>query len=389
MKNKIDISNCKIIDGHCHPFFESTKKLEQGQFIEKAANLFALGITTESQRQALLVLKQMLHELSQFLSCTSDTKDVIKTRNNQSADFREYLKNLYDDVKINTMVVDDGFSEVQVTSTLPHVEFEEFREFVPVKVARVKRIEPLILSSVKKSSSFEDMMVDYSTSLKKAVKEEKCVAFKSIIAYRTGLDIQKTSEDEAMKDFTSYKNGMFFPWLGGLGKTLRDFLICHTFKKSVELNVPVQIHTGLGDADIVVEKCNPVLMLDILKDEEVQHAKIVLLHGGYPYGTEAAWLTSIFPNVYLDVSLYPYNVGSGIQRRIMEILEMGCISKIIYGSDGAELPELHWLGAKMFKKGLSMALDNLIDFGTLRENEAYKVAESILSQNAEGLYNLR
>jgi hypothetical protein len=50
-------------------------------------------------------------------------------------------------------------------------------------------------------------------------------------------------------------------------KVVRDFLTCRGIETSIKLNVPVQIHTGIGESPIInVQKCNPICLYDLLKD---------------------------------------------------------------------------------------------------------------------------
>jgi predicted TIM-barrel fold metal-dependent hydrolase len=286
-------------------------------------------------------------------------------------------------------MVDDGYSEISVKHPMPEVEIDDFRKLVPCKILRVTRLEPLIKTTLDESSKFEEFLDEFQTSLKHVVKKRGAVAFKILIAYRTGLDIQKASETDAKKSFKKYKTAPLKAKLQpGLNiKPLRDYLVWLSVKNSIKLNVPVFFHTGIGDADIVLEKCNPTNMFNFLKDEDVRKATIVLTHTGYPYASEAGWLCSIFPNVYCDISVYTPFTHASMPRRIIEILELAQVSKVLYGSDAFEIPEVHWLSVKIAKKAMSKAFEGLIKFGTLDEDETYKAAKMILSENIKRLLN--
>ena len=115
---------------------------------------------------------------------------------------------------------------------------------------------------------------------------------------------------------------------------------------------------------------------------------MVLVHGGYPYTSEAAYLTNAFPNVYMDLSIiFPFACG-GASSRLLEILELAPVSKVLYGSDGFTIPELHWVSAKVGKDILGEVLERLVKLEVLDEDEAYESASMILSENARRLYKL-
>jgi len=123
-------------------------------------------------------------------------------------------------------------------------------------------------------------------------------------------------------------------------KKLRDFLIIKAMELSIDLNVPMQVHTGVGDYDIVLDECDPALMYELLKDEKLRHATVVLVHSGFPNNQNAAFMASALPNVFLDFSLTIPFLNPASHERLLEILEIAPSSKIMYASDGFNLPEL-------------------------------------------------
>jgi predicted TIM-barrel fold metal-dependent hydrolase len=381
---EIDLKDYSVIDVHCHPFGEATRIID----VEEFAGLVSFGDVLNAKN--LLLYKQIIRELSQYLSSPPTPKAVVEVRNTRSMDYPRYLEELFSDVKLKGMIVDDGYSEITVEKAIPKIEIDEFKKFVPIDVYRVTRLEPLIKDCLDTSTNFTDLMNDFTTILEEAVKKKGAVGFKSVTAYRTGLNILKIQETEAKRDFKKYKeahsDSLLDPHFDI--KRLRDYLFYHTVMKCIDLDVPFQVHTGIGDVDIVAKACNPIGLFDFLKLEEVRRAKIVLTHSGYPYAQEAAWLTNVFPNVYLDLSIYTPFTFVNVARRVLDILEMAPMNKIFYASDAFKIPELHWVSVKLLKRALSKALEELIGFNTVDEDDAYTIAKSILSDNAEKLYGL-
>ena len=131
-----------------------------------------------------------------------------------------------------------------------------------------------------------------------------------------------------------------------------------------------------------------MLLGELLKDENLRKAKVILLHGSYPYTAEGAWMAHFFPNVYLDASILFFTHHRSAVKKVEEALEMAPYSKLLYSSDGGVLPETHWFSALNAKRAMSVVLDHLVSAETLTENEARNLAEMFFHKNAEKLFRL-
>jgi predicted TIM-barrel fold metal-dependent hydrolase len=338
--------------------------------------------------QNLALHKRMMRELSRLLDCSPDPRDIVRARNRRSASYPEYIREIFADAKIDGLNVDDGYSELAVRLAIPSVDLDAFRKYVPSKVWRTTRVEPLFQKSLDGASSLSQMESDFMSSLENAVRGLGAVCFKSVVAYRSGLRVQKTDYEAAKRDFDRYKAAKTSEIVKGERalRNLRNYMLWNAIRKSMELDVPFLFHTGVGDQDIVLEDCNPARLWNMLTDEELRHAKIVLVHVGYPYVSEAAFLTAVLPNVFLDLSvLVP--LAQVNPTRIAEVLELAPLTKVMYASD-VHLPDMYWLSATIGKSMLSQALTQIVDTGALTEDEAYKAARLILTDNAKALYKL-
>ena len=99
-------------------------------------------------------------------------------------------------------------------------------------------------------------------------------------------------------------------------------------------------------------------------------------------------MAHVLPRVYCDISEGIPFAGNAARRIISETLEMAPFSKVVYGSDGYGAPEINYTGAKLAKRALGQALQELLDDGVLSEVEARQAAGMILSENARRLYKL-
>jgi len=378
-----DLNDLKVVDGHCHMFSEEAK--ESNPF-EK----FTLGGKMEDIKNTMLY-HHVFNKMSKMLSCEPALDKILEIRRKKAERFSEYISYLFNDARIDTLIVDTGYP--------PTITIDQFEKLVPAKIYRVFRIdENLFDELLDNSEDFDEMLDNYLETLNRAIKEEKVVALKSIIAYTTGLHIKKVEEQEAesiFKKFISsdksrFKETYSFKMQHYVGpKKLRDFLFWRALEMCIKEDIPMQIHTGDGDIDMRdLSNANPLLLHHVLNDKELSKAKLVLLHAGYPYVDRLGFLANLHPNVYMDISFIPLFASIGIFYRLVNAFEMVPLTKILYGSDAFQVPEMYWFSAKLVKESLRELLEQEVNRGALDEGYAYKVAEMILSENARRLYKI-
>jgi predicted TIM-barrel fold metal-dependent hydrolase len=152
--------------------------------------------------------------------------------------------------------------------------------------------------------------------------------------------------------------------------------------------MPVQFHTGYGDADLNLLEANPLHLRPLLQSDRFNQVPWILLHMAYPYVREAGYLASIYGNVYVDLSLAIPFAPSEAPMLLTQLLGLAPASKLMYASDGFSIPELFWLGARIGRAALARVLDNQLEDGALSANEADAVAAQILAGNARRVYHL-
>jgi predicted TIM-barrel fold metal-dependent hydrolase len=170
------------------------------------------------------------------------------------------------------------------------------------------------------------------------------VAFKSIAAYRVGLALGAERPTDGQVRAAAGR------WLDAGGGRLADEVL-HRFLAfaAAETGLPIQFHTGLGDRDVDLRACDPLLLAPWLRAVEPAGVRVLLLHC-YPFHREAAYLAQVFRAVHMDLGLTTHNVGSHAGRVLAEALELCPYGKFLYSSDGFGLPELHYLGAALFRE---------------------------------------
>jgi len=327
-------------------------------------------------------LRYFLRSLSDFLGCEPDLGHMLKARNRRARDFWDYVRELIKDARIDSLVLDDG---------LYREALDTMQKNAPCKLYRVVRLEPLLDQVLYTAGSFDELLERYSECMRHAISGLGAKGFKSVIAYRTGLNVTPVSAEDAKDEFLKVKaGGGERRWFGPYAKKLRNYLLLNAAEFAARNGVMLQLHTGLGDTDILGDGCNPLLLEPALKDGGLGKTNVVLIHGGYPYSQEAAWLAQAFPNVFLETStpipprFFP-PLSSGVLKGI---LEMAPVSKIVYGSDGHGIPEFIWLSAKTAKRQLAQVLGDYVIQKLITEREARKWGSAILSQNASQLLHI-
>lgn len=212
------------------------------------------------------------------------------------------------------------------------------------------------------------------------------VGVKSIAAYRVGLRLRPERPDDAdvVRAVTR--------WLTGAGNGEPSRLADETLHRffvwcGADLGLPIQFHVGYGDRDIDLHECNPLLLTGLLRALEPSGVPVMLLHN-YPYHREAGYLAQVFPNVYADLGLATHNVGSRAPAVLAEALEMVPLRKFLYSSDAFGLPELYYLGALLFRHGLSRFLSDRLDAGDITYDDAERITRLITTANAARVYGI-
>jgi uncharacterized protein len=401
----VDLRDVPLIDEHVHIFapdaarggFDPLATFTLGG--DDPGFLEADGRTLPADERARLArnlehtiaYQQAVCTLAGFLGCEPTREAVLAARAAQAADFAAYLRRLYADIRLEAVIVDMGHpADVDLTA---------FANLTNVPTYGIYRIEALIAELWDGHDDFEAFERAFLERLSRVADDKRVVALKSIIAYRTGLAVEPVTRADAGSAFSQLKRS---PYVQGLlrrvkvpldlfatVKRLRDYLLWRALELSIELSLPFQLHTGMGDQDLDIGTARPGLLGTVLRDTRLRHARIIMLHGSYPFYEEAAYLTNIFPNVFLDLSLFNPFIGlAGVTRVFRAILELAPFTKLLYASDAYGSPELQWVAGRNARAGLTVVLDEAVAVGMLTAAQAQAAARLICADNARTLYRL-
>ena len=321
-----------------------------------------------------------IRELAATLGCAPTTEAVLAARGGVSAD--TLARRLLGEAKIAMLLVDHGY---RTEDTWPP---EELAARVPCRVLPILRLETLAESLIVRHDTFDALVGAYSARVERA-RGEGFVALKSIIAYRTGLAVQPTSRGAAAAAFGPVKERARRDGRVRLAdKPLNDYLLLRALEIADREAVPVQIHTGFGDADLDLREANPLHLRPLLESGRFASVPFVLLHASYPYVRELGYLAAIYANVYGDVGLAIPHLAAEIPAMLRQLLGLIPSTKVVYSSDASQIPELFWLAARWGRRGLATVLDELIALGALDHPGALEVGRRVLGGNAAAIYGL-
>lgn len=202
----------------------------------------------------------------------------------------------------------------------------------------------------------ESLAADVCAERVAAARADGFAALKTVLAYRGGLELARADEE------------------------VRDRLLAAlAANRDTGDPLPLQVHTGFGDPDVLLARSDPSLLKPLL--ERFPETPFVLLHG-YPFHRQAGWLASVYPNVFFDLSLTIPHVARPAAV-LAEAIELAPLSKLLYASDAVRTPELYLLAAVWWRDALAAVLGPL-----LGDDEALAAGRLILRDNAVGLYRL-
>ncbi|HEX6398885.1 MAG TPA: hypothetical protein VF108_00265, partial [Actinomycetota bacterium] len=188
--DRVDLSGVGIVDAHTHPYrLDDLLAKESEGFDTRMMFLGESFLSSSQMHGSLWPLADELTDSTVFglalrrwlaahLGCEPTREAVTAARDAAlRADAPAYTKGLFDAAGVVAILSDEGYPQ-------PPVPAEEFSGTLGgVTVHRVARLEPWILAH--RNGSFDDLVSGVESEATDAASDPNCVAFKSIVAYRT------------------------------------------------------------------------------------------------------------------------------------------------------------------------------------------------------------
>jgi hypothetical protein len=294
------------------------------------------------------------------------------------------LEHLLRAANIDALVLDPAYPQAAECYTA-----ERMGQLGHCRAVKMLRLETLMQQLIMDYEDFDEVCERFSLQVSQAREHGYC-ALKSIVAYRSGLDIAEWSKDKAIAAFVDAREEA--EELGKrriAHKPLLDFLVHIAFRYAAEQELAVQFHTGYGDNDTDMRLGNPLHLREVLERSDYHGMPVVLLHESYPYCQLGAYLAAIYPHVYFDLSYtIPFLDKLEMLTFTRQALSVAPASKLMYSTDGINVPEMHWAGALRGRSVIGQVLAEMIDADEIDEEQAYSVAQQVLRDTAYAVYKL-
>ncbi|HEY7356665.1 MAG TPA: amidohydrolase family protein [Ktedonobacterales bacterium] len=383
---QLDLAEIPVLDQHCHPFMRQWFYTDIPSF----RACFTEGRrVVERYVPSLVYYRWALGEMRRALNLAPDADEetILAARAAQADD---YLAATIGEARLAGLLIDDGYPPSEDALSVAQMSAA-----CGCPAWRVLRLETLLESLLLRAASLDDLLAAFDAELANA-RARGVVAFKSIIAYRGGLAVRVPELEAVRMAFTAARAVIAREGRVRLAGPSMQALLHHflyrALAQAAAQHLPIQFHTGFGDTDQDLLTSNPALLRPLMQasqDEPAYRgASIVLLHASYPYSREAAYLASVYPHVFVDVSLANPFLAGMVPTVWRELLALAPAAKILYGSDSSVIPEHIWLGALLGRRALGTVLGELIDAEMLSGSEALDAAETMLNGVARVLYSL-
>jgi hypothetical protein len=318
--------------------------------------------------------------MATFFACEQTEEAVLAAR--QQHDDQSLVSKFLQAANFDILFVDKGYPPPALLLSDTMVS-----DLANCRVAPILRVELLMQRLIAENGTLSAVVEALRAALND-VRGQGYVALKSIVAYRTGLDIRTWDIDDIEEAFAVARREVQERGLVRLvHKPLLDTLLHVTFAEAALQQLPVQFHTGYGDTDADMLLANPLNLRAVLERREYRAMPIVLLHESYPYTQQGAYLATVYENVYFDLSYgIPYLGYHEMVDFTRAAFSVAPFSKLLYSSDAVGVPEIHWISALDGRRILGQVLGECVANGDLSSTEAEEAGVAVLHDNAVRLY---
>ncbi|TGO69287.1 hypothetical protein BOTNAR_0013g00610 [Botryotinia narcissicola] len=390
------IRTTPLIDSRARPLLIPSSKTKRS----------LLGITTEADGDALKAARSTLahiratNQLADILGCPPTWNDVLKAiaKENEKPGYvwiKQCLKG------IETIILDDSLSTENGA-----FDYSWHDNLTRSKCRRTVRIENFAadivdrnikLFAISEDKFFDSVVEDLQKGINDALSDTNVVGFISAICYKTRIDIPWVCSLEMVKltliqciwkqqaeghsRFKGFDRQILNSWI--LHMTAGLIQRSKSFHKK-----PIQFHTGLGDDEVSLTRSSPSYLQDFIR--EYSDVPIILVHSGYPWTKETGYLATVHSNVYVDIGeVFSCVSQDGQEGVIRDLLEFCPTEKIVWSTNGHDLPETYLLAQIRSREAFEKVLAEYVTKKALTIEQAVKVVEDIFFNTSNQLYALQ
>lgn len=371
----INLNDLPVFDHHCHGVI--TKDVNREDFealISESSRPATEGTTRFDSQVGFQILANCAPLLDLPPFCTPE--EYLARRHELGAD--EVNRRLLRAANISVYGIETGHDAGRINGP---EDMSEITGAYHCEIVRLERLAEQVIERVRDQAdaSSAELLAEIERELD--ARLETAAGVKTIAAYRIGFDFEDArpaaSEIEACAARLLATSGDL---------RLDDpVMIRHLIWLAIDRACVIQVHVGYGDDDVDLHRCNPLLLTRLIRASVDSGARFTLLHC-YPFHREAGYLADVFPHVYFDVGLGINYTGSRSEAIIAESLELAPFGKILFSSDAWGASELYYLGAMLFRRGLTAALERFTELDAWPVEQSLRVARMIGYENAARVY---
>lgn len=377
MRAPIDFMNeIPLVDHHCHGVVTAELTRAQLEALMSESYRPAPAGTSQFQKPlGLAIRRYCAPPLDLEPLCSADAYFERRAE----LGVLEVNRRLLTAAAVDVHLIDSGHRSSEITNP---GEFARLSGHSVREIVRIEAVAEEVAASGVDAAAFP---ARFAAALR--ARGEKAAGFKSIVAYRTTFKIDQTAPAHA--DVVKAAGAWLAASANKRPRLADPVVIRYGLWTAAEIcrerRFPIQLHVGFGDPDVYMHACDPTHFTDFLRAMEAWEVPVTLLHN-YPFIREAAWLAEVFQNVYYDVGVILNFTGPSGERVLREGLEVGPFTKQVFSSDAFGLPELHYLGAALFRRHMGAVLNEWIRAGDCSARDAAEIFAAIARDNAARIY---
>ena len=220
---------------------------------------------------------------------------------------------------------------------------------------------------------------DYEPFCRELIRSRKragAPCLKSALAYDRDLFFARRRRDDAARVWGKHPADVTPEEKLAFGDYVVDLLA----RIAGEESLPFQWHTGLGEHG----GSDPMKLMPLI--ERHPDTKFVLLHGGYPWTSQWAYLGMALPNVWLDLTWLPTISPRLAVRALDEALDVVNADRLCAGGGDSWTVEGAHAALLAGRQVVAQALTRRVRRDDLSVKDASDTARGLLRTNAEALY---
>ena len=365
------LDGISLVDHHCHGVL--TEELDRATFESMLTEADAPGPWHGSlmDSQAGLAVRRFCPPLLD-LPAFSDTDAYLARRAELGP--AEVNRRLVGAVAIGDFVVDTGFLADRLT---PPADLAALNGGTGHEIVRLEQVAEQVVGATDYVDAFQAALVS---------RARRAVGFKSIAAYRIGLDLDPARPTPA-EVRAAAKAWARTAEKTGVTRLADPVLIRFGIWTALDIGKPIQFHVGYGDRDVDLLRCDPLHLTPLLRATVDLGVPIMLLHN-YPFHRQAGFLAQVFDHVFVDVGLALQNVGTRADAVLAELLELAPFGSVLFSTDAFGLAELYVTSTALFRRALTRFLDAGLRDGAWSIADVERISRLIGRDNARRAYGL-